>query len=155
MQWLSMEQEGREGMRTRESSKVVGGFPGGSDGKEPACNAGDRVWSLGQEDALEKGMSTHSSIAWRIPWTEEPRGLQSLGSQKSWTWVTLELLFPRINSIFKRKDLNLYIIVQQSIFHSPLRIILIHLCSASFRKENMPMQGNVSEYKSSACSSCW
>ena len=36
-----MEQEGREGMRTRESSKVVGGFPGGSDSKEPACNAGD------------------------------------------------------------------------------------------------------------------
>ena len=41
------------------------------------------VPSLGQEDALEKGMATHSSIlAWRIPWTEEPGGLQSMGSQK-------------------------------------------------------------------------
>ena len=41
------------------------------------------VRSLGQEDPLEKGMATHSSIlAWRIPWTEEPGGLQSMGSQK-------------------------------------------------------------------------
>ena len=41
-----------------------------------------QVQSLGQEDPLEKGMTTHSSIpAWRIPWTEEPGGLQSMGSQ--------------------------------------------------------------------------
>ena len=40
------------------------------------------VQSLGQEDPLDKGMATHSSIlAWRIPWTEEPAGLQSTGSQ--------------------------------------------------------------------------
>ena len=39
------------------------------------------VRSLGQEDPLQKGMATHSSIlAWRIPWTEEPGGLQSMGS---------------------------------------------------------------------------
>ena len=39
--------------------------------------------SLGQKDSLEKGMPTHSSIlAWRIPWTEEPGGLQSIGSQR-------------------------------------------------------------------------
>ena len=40
------------------------------------------VPSLGQEDPLEKGMETHSSIAWRILWTEEPGGLQSIGSQR-------------------------------------------------------------------------
>ena len=41
------------------------------------------VGSLGQEDPLEKEMATHSSIlAWRIPWTEEPGGLQSTGSQR-------------------------------------------------------------------------
>ena len=41
------------------------------------------VQSLGQEDPLEKGMATHSSIlAWRILWTEEPSGLQSMGSQR-------------------------------------------------------------------------
>ena len=40
------------------------------------------VSSLGQEDSLEKGMATHSSILpWEIPWTEEPGGLQSMGSQ--------------------------------------------------------------------------
>ena len=42
-----------------------------------------RVQSLGQEDPLEEGMASHSSIlVWRIPWTEEPSGLQSLGSQR-------------------------------------------------------------------------
>ena len=41
------------------------------------------VQSLGQEDLLEKEMATHSSIlAWEIPWTEEPGGLQSMGSQR-------------------------------------------------------------------------
>ena len=41
------------------------------------------VRSLGQEDPLEKGTTIHSSIPdWRIPWTEEPNGLQSMGSQK-------------------------------------------------------------------------
>ena len=43
-----------------------------------------QVRSLGQEDPLEEGMATHSSIlAWRIPWTEEPGRLQSIESQKS------------------------------------------------------------------------
>ena len=42
-----------------------------------------RVQSLGWEDLVEKGMATHSSIfVWRIPWTEEPGGLQSMGSQR-------------------------------------------------------------------------
>ena len=42
-----------------------------------------QVQSLGQEDSLEEAMATHSSIlAWRIPWTEEPGGLQSMGSQR-------------------------------------------------------------------------
>ena len=42
-----------------------------------------RVGSLGQEDTLEKGMAIHSnSLAWRIPWIEEPGGLQSVGSQR-------------------------------------------------------------------------
>ena len=43
-----------------------------------------QVPSLGQEDPLEEGMATHSGIlAWRIPWAEEPGGLQSMGSQES------------------------------------------------------------------------
>ena len=45
-----------------------------------------RVQSLGRESPLEKEMTTHSDIlAWEISWTEEPRGLQSIDSQKSWT----------------------------------------------------------------------
>ena len=62
------------------------GFPGGASGKEPACNAGEhKTWvrPLGQEDPLEKGMATHSSIlAWRIPWTEEPGRPQGFKVQR-------------------------------------------------------------------------
>ena len=48
-----------------------------------------QVPSLGQEEPLEKEMATHSSIlAWRIPWTEEAAGLQSVGSQKSQTLLS-------------------------------------------------------------------
>ena len=62
---------------------MLQGFAGGSDSKESAYNAKDLVPSLGQEDPLEKGMATHSSIlAWRIPWTEEPGGPQSMELQK-------------------------------------------------------------------------
>ena len=55
------------------------------------------VQSLGWEDALAKGMGTHSSVfAWRIPWPEEPGGLQSLGSQRVvHDWVT-NTLFPYV-----------------------------------------------------------
>ena len=59
------------------------GFPGDSDGKESAMWE-TQVRSLGQEDLLEKGTATHSSIlAWRIPWTEEPGGPQSMVSQRA------------------------------------------------------------------------
>ena len=58
------------------------GFPGGPDGKESACNAGNLGSIPGWEDPLEKGMAPHSSIlAWKIPQTEEPGRLQSMGSQ--------------------------------------------------------------------------
>ena len=63
------------------------GFPGDSIVKNLPAKAGDTgdgmwVWPLGWEDPLEKEMATHSSIlAWRIPWTEEPDGLQSMGSE--------------------------------------------------------------------------
>ena len=48
------------------------------------------IWSLGGEDSLKKEVATHSSIlAWKIPWTEEPGGLQSMWSQRVWhDWVT-------------------------------------------------------------------
>ena len=56
-------------------------FPGGSDGKESACNAGDPGSIPRSRNALEKGIATHSSIlAWRIPGTESFGGLQSMES---------------------------------------------------------------------------
>ena len=62
------------------------GFPDGSMVKNPPAMQEPQetqVQFLGQEDPLEEGMATHSSIlAWRIPWTEEPGGLQSTGSQR-------------------------------------------------------------------------
>ena len=63
-----------------------------------------RVRSLGQEDPLEKGMATHSSIlAWRIPWTEEPGGLQSTESQRvghNWTTNTFTFTGMKNANIF-------------------------------------------------------
>ena len=63
---------------------------GGSEGKVFACNVGDLGLIPGSGRSLEKEMATHSSIfAWRIPWTEEPGGLQSMGSQRvRHDWVT-------------------------------------------------------------------
>ena len=62
------------------------GFPGSSAVKNlPAMEEPQeiRVWSLGQKDPLEEEMAIHSSIlVWRIPWTEEPGRLQSIGSQR-------------------------------------------------------------------------
>ena len=55
-----------------------------------------RVWSLGGKNPLEEEMATHASIlTWRISWTEEPGGLQFIGSQKSWTqlkWLSTHAL---------------------------------------------------------------
>ena len=56
------------------------GFSHGSDVKESACNAGDQGSIPGSGRSPGEGMATHSSIlAWRIPWTEESGGLQSMG----------------------------------------------------------------------------
>ena len=61
------------------------GFSSGSDDEESSHNVGNpgSIQCLSWEDPLEKGLATHSIIlAWRIPWTEEPGGLQSMGSQR-------------------------------------------------------------------------
>ena len=65
----------------------IQGFPGSTSDKRSRLPMQEtyetRVRSLGQEDLLEAGMATYSStVAWRIPWTEEPGGLQSMGSQR-------------------------------------------------------------------------
>ena len=74
-------------MRIEIDATCNTGFPGGTSGKEPACRSRrhkeTQLQPLGREDPVEKGMATHSSIlAWRIPRTEKPGGLQSIGLQR-------------------------------------------------------------------------
>ena len=76
--------------------------------KNPPAMQETRVQSLGWEDPPEKEMATHSSIlAWRIPWTKEPRGLQSMGSQE--LDMTQQLNHHRFSSniFFLLKDFNI------------------------------------------------
>ena len=79
------------------------GFPGGPEVKNLPTVQETWVQSLRQEDPLEKEMATHSSIlAWRIPWTEEPGGLQSMGLQRDTTerltlYLVLYILLVLIN----------------------------------------------------------
>ena len=86
--------EGRSQQKTKKGKgKIIfpslhsaKGFPGGSVVKGPLPMQERWVRSIGWEDPLEKEMATYSSIlAWEIPWTEEPGGLQSMESQTSWT----------------------------------------------------------------------
>ena len=66
-------------------SIIALGFPGASVVKNPPANGGDSGLIPGSGKSLEVEMTTHSSIlAWEIPWTEDPDGLQSMESQKSW-----------------------------------------------------------------------
>ena len=69
-------------VKKKKKKSIKLNFPGGSEVKESAMQ---ETWvrSLGQEDSLKEEMATHSStLAWRIPWTEEPGGLQSTESQR-------------------------------------------------------------------------
>ena len=90
--------------------RLLGGFPGSSAGKESACNAEDSGSIPESGRSLEEDMATHSSIlTWRIPWTEEPGRLQSMGLQ-SWTPLsdfhtsTLFIYSSVSWNVFGRKD---------------------------------------------------
>ena len=68
------------------------GFPGGSDGKESTYYQETWVQLLCWEDPLQKGMATHSSIlAWKVAWTEETSGLESMESQRVVSYITEQL----------------------------------------------------------------
>ena len=73
------------------------GSAGGSDSEESACSTGDTGSVPGSGRSLGKGMATHCSIlAWIIPWTEEPRGLQPMGSQRvRHSWATFTFTLPQ------------------------------------------------------------
>ena len=75
--------------------------------KNPPAMWENWAWSLAWEDPLEEGMATHSSIlAWRIPWTEEPGGLPSMGSQRvGHDWVTKHSTF----KVYSWKSFGIYV----------------------------------------------
>ena len=88
------------------------GFPGGSNGKKKKKNlhAMQETWgkSLDREDPLKKGMATHSSfLAWRIPWTEQSDGLQSMGCKESGTPEGLRLT-TRLRCIIMMNSMSAY-----------------------------------------------
>ena len=83
--------EQRRRGRERSGMGFLLGFPGGSDGKSVCLQCGRPGFdSWGQEDPLEKEMAIHSStLSWKIPWTEKPGRLQSMGSQRvGHDWAT-------------------------------------------------------------------
>ena len=119
------------------------GFPSGSAVKNlPAMQELQeiQVWSLGQEDPLEEGMATHSSIlAWRIPWTEKPGSLQPKGSQKvghDWSDMHMYKYGTISNTYFKIKNSMRYCVV--------LARSILPLVS---RKNNIYINSNFSEDK--------
>ena len=93
---------------------VLVSFPRGASGKEPACQCRRHeswVQSLGQKVPLEEDTATHSSMpAWRIPWTEEPGRLQSMGSQKvGHDWNDLaHMLYSSVGSLSWYTNLSIF-----------------------------------------------
>ena len=88
--------------------KLEIGAPGGSDAKESAYSAETQVRSLCCKDPLEKEWATHSSIlSWRIPWMEEPNGLQpiALQSQTQLKWLSMHTyMLTKVYSFTNLKD---------------------------------------------------
>ena len=113
-------------------------------GKESACWYIRWVQTLSQKDTLEKEMATHSSIlAWKIPWTEEPCRLQSIGLQNSWTWLSnytritttmcvcvlhIHPLMDR-NMLFQWNILYNWVLLLVSYMYAIYRCMHVHTCA--------------------------
>ena len=92
-------------------------FPGGSDGRRLPTARETWVQSLGQEDLLEKAMAPHSSVlAWKIPWTEEPGGLQSVGLQSQTRLTDFTFTFIVLYNLNTEEE---YAVHQETVFHEP------------------------------------
>ena len=89
-QWNGFSNRSRSSCNSQHCARLVGwcpvGFPGGASGKELNCQCRTKrcgFEALGREDPLEESMAPNSSIfAWKLPWAEEPGGLQSIGLQR-------------------------------------------------------------------------
>ena len=101
-----------------------------------------RVWSLGQKDPLEKGMVTHSNnLAWKITWTEEPGGLQSIGLQRvGHDWVTNPHSSANLNFLFLKMFRNRVYPVSQLQMPSQLWTVELFPCSLIFWNMRSDMQ---------------
>ena len=107
----------------------IGSFPGGSDGKSMFAMRETQVLSLGGEDTLQKEMTAHSStLAWKIPWMEEPRRLQSMGSQR--VRHTEQLHF----SLWQASDNELNFFIKYRLFRSSVSSGSI-LVSCTFQRK--------------------
>ena len=114
------------------------GFPGDASGKESVCQCRRRKrhrFNPWVEDPLEEEMATHSSIpAWKIPWTKEPGGLQSMGSQRTiHDWASVQnyiLLWPGIWLLF----INVPIMEEKNVLilfvgYLSIYLIFVYLCA--------------------------
>ena len=82
-----------------QASLDLKGFPGGPEGKEPACDVGDLDSVLGLEGLLEKGTATHSSmLVWRMPWTEGPGRLQFMVPERvAHPWINFHFTSSKLH----------------------------------------------------------
>ena len=125
-------------------SSLKKGFPGSSVIKNlPAKTQETWVQSLGQEDPLEKGMATHYNIlAWRIPWVEEPGGLQSTALQRvRHDWATTHTHHRQgVVSRGFRVDLKIISLVKDERTRASLRIIILMSQTMSTMLKSMSLQ---------------
>ena len=104
---------------------MVEGFPSGSEVKHLPAMWETRVQSLGWEDPLQKEIATHfSTLAWKIPWTEEPGSLQSMGSQKVGHDQATSLHFTLLSAVRVGSSAYLRLLIL-------LPVILIPACASS------------------------
>ena len=129
------------------------GFFGGSDDKE------NQVQSLGQEYTLEEGTATYCSIlAWRIPWTEEPGGLRSMGSQRvkhdrateqqqSWLTKPIMILLWVKNKISQKRSILFW-----KTIHPNLETYKSHICTHIHSPTHPPLKTQVTKV---IVKTCW
>ena len=107
----------------------------GSDGKEWTCNAGDSCLAPGLGRSPGEGMATHSRVlAWRIPWTEEPGGLQSIGLANSRTQLVNNLNLSRSSFLFSYLFSSVYLFLDSVAWN--LFILLIFALVRNLRKKS-------------------
>ena len=118
--WGRKESDTTEQLNSNES-ECNQDFPGGSEVKNLPANAGDAGSIPGSGRSPGGGMATHSSIfAWEIPWTEEPGGLQSMGSQKNQTQTTTNSTLTQAQEIYSNEKLPGEVSFIHPLLHSPI-----------------------------------